>query len=203
MSFKKCKDPEKRRAAVTAYNRAYYRQTALYERRYWTEAEIDMLFNNQMTDRELSSIIKRSMKSIVNKRSEIKKQMRKHQMDLRDFLEAFDFEYVINNDKTISLVDIAEVNLGDIESECFDNTAEIVERLRGYIYDYETEGIDYLLKKHNVPIDLNTASLKDKVRAAKVHQIYVYDIYFCILMPELICVKEWDSRSSNYHLHAA
>lgn len=78
MSFKnQYKDPERRREAVTAYNRKYYRKTAIYPPRIWTDQEIEMLFNSKMTDRELSSVLHRSMKAIVNKRSSVRQAMEK------------------------------------------------------------------------------------------------------------------------------
>lgn len=40
-----------------------------YKRRAWTEEEIDMLFDNSMTDRELSDLIHRSVDAIQTMRS--------------------------------------------------------------------------------------------------------------------------------------
>lgn len=67
------KDPEKLKHTRTEYNRRYYQQTAVYGRRRWTQEEIDLLFQEDITDRELSDILHRSMKAIVAKRHVVRK----------------------------------------------------------------------------------------------------------------------------------
>jgi hypothetical protein len=63
---------------------------------------------------------------------------------LTEILEMVEFDYVINNDGTLSLRDQLGANLGNIESDTFEidkNLAIlIVDRLSTYIEDYITEG---------------------------------------------------------------
>ena len=65
---------------------------------------------------------------------------------LGDFLEDLEFNYKINNDKTLSLIDELHANLGGIEEEKYkidENIASfIVDRLDTYIYDYHIQGIE-------------------------------------------------------------
>lgn len=118
-------------------------------------------------------------------------------MNLREFLEEFDFDYKVNSDGSLSLIDITGVNLGDIESERFSKPSEIVDRLSMYIADYENEGIDYLLERRHIGIDLYTATLAEKVKAAEAHNIPVYTVYYCILDPDLLHVDEWKKKQQE------
>ncbi|WP_418428041.1 hypothetical protein [Blautia hydrogenotrophica] len=76
MSFRKegYSDIDKWRKTVRNYNKRYYKQTAKYAPRPWTENEIQMLFDETINDRELSEKIHRSMKSIVLKRHRVRKE---------------------------------------------------------------------------------------------------------------------------------
>lgn len=57
-----------------AEHKRYYAQTAFkYERRKWTEDEDKLVLIQRIPDRELSRIIKRSMKSISNRRWRLRK----------------------------------------------------------------------------------------------------------------------------------
>lgn len=50
-------------------HKRYYEQTAFkYERREWTGEEDEQVLAHSVPDRELSSLIRRSMKSISNRR---------------------------------------------------------------------------------------------------------------------------------------
>lgn len=50
-------------------HKSYYAQTAFkYERRDWTREEDEQVLAHSIPDRELSSLIRRSMKSISNRR---------------------------------------------------------------------------------------------------------------------------------------
>lgn len=73
MSYRKesYADLEKWRHTVTEYNRNYYQATSGYERRPWTEEEIRAIMKREVSDRDLSKILHRSMKSIVMKRNRI------------------------------------------------------------------------------------------------------------------------------------
>lgn len=75
ISFRKSeyKDLDKWRKSVTEYNRRYYAKTALYEPRRWTNEEVEMIMAREKPDRELSEILHRSMRSIVQKRHKVKK----------------------------------------------------------------------------------------------------------------------------------
>lgn len=69
---------------------------------------------------------------------------------LKEFLEDLEFDYVKNNDNTISLVDELGANLGNIETEKYTidkNLASfLVDRLDNYIYDYHISGIEDKLR---------------------------------------------------------
>lgn len=79
MSYRKqgYSDIDKWRKTVTSYNKKYYSRTAVYPPRPWTENEIQMLFDETITDYELSEKIHRSMKAIVLKRHRVRKEMGK------------------------------------------------------------------------------------------------------------------------------
>lgn len=79
ISFRKTKykDLNKWRKSVTEYNRRYYAKTALYEPRKWTDEEVEMIVAREKSDRELSEILHRSMRSILSKRHKVKKMQSK------------------------------------------------------------------------------------------------------------------------------
>lgn len=57
-----------------AEHKRYYAQTAFkYERRRWTDDEDKLVLIQRIPDSELSPIIKRSMKSILNRRWRLRK----------------------------------------------------------------------------------------------------------------------------------
>ncbi|MCD8048926.1 MAG: hypothetical protein LUG52_04865 [Clostridia bacterium] len=56
-------------------NMLYYGQTAYkYPKRAWKEEEIEMIMAHTLSDREISEKIKRSMKSIQEKRRRIRRE---------------------------------------------------------------------------------------------------------------------------------
>lgn len=67
-------------------------------------------------------------------------------LSLKEFLADLEFDYKINNDNTISLVDLLSANLGNIEDEKFEIydslPSALVDRLDTYIYDYHISGIE-------------------------------------------------------------
>jgi hypothetical protein len=64
---------------------------------------------------------------------------------LKEFLFDLEFDYQVNDDNTISLVDLMQANLGNIEEEKFEIWEQLpmvlVDRLDTYINDYHIEGI--------------------------------------------------------------
>lgn len=54
-------------------NKKYYKKTAIYERRGWTEQENKLVLKQSITDTELSKILKRSVMSIQVRRTRLKK----------------------------------------------------------------------------------------------------------------------------------
>lgn len=72
-------------------------------------------------------------------------------MQLTDLLFDLDFSYIINDDNTLSLIDLQGVNLGSIEKEKFDvneNLARtLIDRLEIYINDYFISGYKETLEK--------------------------------------------------------
>lgn len=77
MAYRKSdyRDLDKLRITRTNYNRRYYQRTGGYQPRKWTDEEIEMLFDNDISDRELSEKLGRSMKSIVLKRHRVRKRI--------------------------------------------------------------------------------------------------------------------------------
>lgn len=70
-------DLNKWRKTVTNYNRNYYRKTEKYPPRKWNDEEVELITKREMSDRELSELLHRSMKSIVLKRHRVKKSLEK------------------------------------------------------------------------------------------------------------------------------
>lgn len=70
---------------------------------------------------------------------------------LGEFLAELEFDYIINDDNTISLVDTLQANLGNIESEKFEIheglPMALVDRLDTYIHDYHISGIEDTLRQ--------------------------------------------------------
>ena len=68
------KDLEKYKKTKREQEKRYYGKTqdALNSRKYWTSREIKMIMAKNMSDRELSQILGRSMKAIQVKRYKIK-----------------------------------------------------------------------------------------------------------------------------------
>lgn len=67
------RDKDKLRATRNAQRRRYYAKTANYTPRAWTDAEMGLLFNNDMTDTELSAYVGRSVSAIQKKRCVLNK----------------------------------------------------------------------------------------------------------------------------------
>lgn len=55
-------------------------------------------------------------------------------MNVEKFLDFFDFELQTNDDGSYSVVDTQHANLGNIESEIYESTKDIVERFTNSIY---------------------------------------------------------------------
>ena len=69
------KDMDKYRATRERYKAKYRRMTGagVYNRRPWTEEEVDMVLAHEIPDRELSEKINRSVGSIQIMRTRVKK----------------------------------------------------------------------------------------------------------------------------------
>lgn len=68
-------DIEKWRTTCRRQRKKYYGKTQGYERRKWTQKEIEMVLARDMTDMELSALIHRSVQSIQIKRTRLLKSM--------------------------------------------------------------------------------------------------------------------------------
>lgn len=69
------RDKEKLRKTRNSQRNRYYRRTSIYPPREWTSFEIEAIFSREVTDMELSKQIKRSVRSIQQKRCKLKKSM--------------------------------------------------------------------------------------------------------------------------------
>lgn len=89
---------------------------------------------------------------------------------LSTLLESVEFDYVINDDNTLSLVDLLGANLGNIEGDIFEidkNLAsDLIERLERYIHDYFVEGyVNTLQEECNEIADrYNYSDVYDKMK---------------------------------------
>ena len=67
-------------------------------------------------------------------------------ISLSEFLSDLEFDYKINDNNTLSLIDLLGANLGNIEDEEFEISEylpmNLVDRLDTYIYDYHISGIE-------------------------------------------------------------
>jgi hypothetical protein len=83
----------------------------------------------------------------------------KEMLKLEEFLNLLEFSYKINDNKTLSLVDLTGANLSHIEDDEFeldDNLAlNLIDRLSNYIYDYFIVDIFEQLKEYNINHNLN------------------------------------------------
>jgi hypothetical protein len=83
----------------------------------------------------------------------------KEMLKLEEFLNLLEFSYKINDNKTLSLVDLTGANLNHIEDDEFeldDNLAlNLIDRLSNYIYDYFIVDIFEQLEEHNINHNLN------------------------------------------------
>lgn len=82
-------------------------------------------------------------------------QCKENPLTLTEFLNHFDFDYVVYQDDTIGLIDLQKANLGNIEDERFynnrDGVFDIIERLGIYYEDYIFEPIQEMLQdEHNI-----------------------------------------------------
>lgn len=60
---------------IKDYNKRYYAKTAnIYPKRPWTEEETQLVMQHNLTDRELSELLKRSMSAIQYKRHKTNKE---------------------------------------------------------------------------------------------------------------------------------
>lgn len=80
---------------------------------------------------------------------------------LSDFLHYFDFSFVLNGNRTFSLVDLQQANLANIEDDEFltdkNGVAQCIERLDTYIYDYT---IRFLNENTDFQFDTVRSALK-------------------------------------------
>ncbi len=98
--------------------------------------------------------------------------MKKEKIELTEILNDLDFQYLINDDNTLSLKDLQGANLGNIESETFivnDNIANLlIDRLDNYIYDFYINGyLDTL--RHECQEDVKGSNFEDILEKMKKH----------------------------------
>lgn len=115
--------------------------------------------------------------------------------DLSDWLSDIDFDYYIDKDGKIRLIDLTDVYLGDIGNESFRDVDDLFARLEIYVENQETEGIDYVLIT-NLDISedaVSEMSLEEKVSKAKKGGLpeYIYKWFDDYLHPENVTVC-WD-----------
>lgn len=115
----------------------------------------------------------------------------KEKIKLTEILYDLDFEYVINKDNSLSLIDLQGANLGNIESEKFpinNNLAMLlIDRLDTYIYDYYINGyIDTL--RHECNEDVKGSDFEDILEKMKLHPDKFegcINLMECFVNPEL------------------
>lgn len=94
-------------------------------------------------------------------------------LTLTEFLNYFDFDYVVYDDNFIGLIDNQSANLGNIEEERYTNDANgilnIVDRLDIYYKDYIFDSLEQVLRdEHNIDTDkMSWKELYEIVKALK------------------------------------
>jgi hypothetical protein len=71
---KHCRDQNKARSLRNIYRKRNYSKTQGYQAREWTVKEMDLVLGSDKSDRELSTILNRSIQSIQIKRCRLKKK---------------------------------------------------------------------------------------------------------------------------------
>lgn len=160
----------------------YYKEDEIMEEGWYSVSIEDVasdLFNNKESFKEFNNAIDNA---IIN------------HMTLTDFLSNFEFDYMIitsnDNIKYLKLIDLTQVNLGDIESEYFDISNEgvlaIIDRLDNYIQDYIFDELSEDLEtKYNLEVD--KTNWKEIVKLANEFHIHYA---FEELVPYIFLEKE-------------
>lgn len=98
--------------------------------------------------------------------------MTKEKIELTEVLNDLDFQYLINDNNTLSLRDLQGANLANIESDIFEineNLAmQVIDRLDNYIYDFYVNGyIDTL--RHECQENIKGSNFEDILAKMKMH----------------------------------
>ena len=115
---------------------------------------------------------------------------------LSTLLESVEFDYVINDDNTLSLVDLLGANLGNIEGDIFEidkNLAsDLIERLERYIHDYFVEGyVNTLQEECNEIADrYNYSDVYDKMKKYPDKFEGCIELMEAIINPDLVDISE-------------
>ena len=62
--------------------------------------------------------------------------------NISELLDVYEFKLIVNDDLTLSLIDLQGANLGRIESETFKTFDDVIHRLEIYHYDYIVKDIE-------------------------------------------------------------
>lgn len=62
--------------------------------------------------------------------------------NISELLDLYEFQLIVNDDLTLSLIDLQGANLGGIESETFRTFDEVSHRLEIYHYDYIVRALE-------------------------------------------------------------
>lgn len=144
---------------------------------------IKAVTKNKNTDIEIIDALNARIKDYeqINKDEE--------KLTLTDFLNYFNFDYVLYDNNLIGLIDEQGANLGNIEDERFTNDTNgvlnIVDRLDAYYQDYIFDSLEQVLRdKHN--FDTDKMNWKDLYIIVKVLKLdYDMDI-----LPYIFSEKE-------------
>lgn len=69
--------------------------------------------------------------------------------DVLEIMDIIEFDLIVNQDCTLSVIDKQEANLGDIESKIFNNFNQLIEGLSTYINDYIVNTLCYMFDLEN------------------------------------------------------
>lgn len=119
-----------------------------------------------------------------------------NKIELTEILNDLDFQYLINDDNTLSLRDLQSVNLANIESDIFEineNLAmQLIDRLDNYIYDFYVNGyIDTL--RYECQENVKGSSFEDILEKMKMHPDTFegcIDLMEAFVKPELFDISE-------------
>lgn len=126
-------------------------------------------------------------------------------MDLKTFLNHFDFDYEIVEDhgkKQVALIDLQGANLGNIEQDRFaigdDTVAQIIDRMDVYIHDSVIVEFEEALSLQGIDAaEMSLAEMVDRCKALSITEDISYALADAVLHPNQIQFSEINLADEN------